>query len=73
MIKEINSLHIDVTQTSFYVGSYPSTGGDFTVSHIKESTENGQMAEVPIYLIYLDGGKLFQKIPSSMCRVEYKI
>ena len=52
---------------------------DLEVCEIEEAEENGHMAKIPIYQVFIVnkkenfGVRLWKKIPSQMCAVTYKI
>ena len=75
MNKKIQALHLDVGGT-LELGRRPAKRNDEYICEIVEFMENGQMDGIPVYLVYLKtdpsaDDRLWQKIPSGMCRVEY--
>ena len=81
--KVIRALHLDIAGEHYRVGDFLPSSNSVKVNKIIEEEENGEYARVKIYLIYTQYEralkpqgyrtevKLWQKIPSHFCRIEY--
>lgn len=79
----IRALHLDEAGEHYRVGDFLPSSNNVKVNKIIEEEENGEYARVKIYLVYIQYEralkpegyktviKLWQKIPSRFCRIEY--